>query len=199
MNVELYQASVPILGKDEEGVRLETYDVALPHEMFAALYEKKPMFMETFVANCPKHVAEYWQNARGQAWFEGHPHKNRAVTGPETAIPLRLHGDDAPFKKHGSMLIVNMMSVVACYLPPEVSKILMFAVPLQFMIKEDLAELYSIIVWSLGVLATGTWPKPGAYFGLGRKARAGLRSFGSTGANIAFVCRRSAYTVLLGA
>ena len=76
MNVELYQASVPILGKDEEGVRLETYDVALPHEMFAALYEKKPMFMETFVANCPKHVAEYWQNARGQAWFEGHPHKN---------------------------------------------------------------------------------------------------------------------------
>ena len=113
VHLEPYLVNIPIKNRVGQPVNCQ-WPCLAPHEYFAALAisGKLPELCGGY------NVAELWQAARAEAWYDGPP----VSTDPDRlpySLPIRLHGDEA--QGHNKKNVGCLMCLPACvrvFAPP---------------------------------------------------------------------------------
>ena len=159
--------------KNKSGVPTDgRVPLLLPHETVHTLYTLDPLdFHDRFVCD-EDALEEYWARQSQTPWCLGHPSRQTILESPRRCVPLRLHGDDAPCGKAGSILVIQFTSCM-CRLSSWLSRWLTICIKQEIVVKnETLEALYKALVWSFAALASGTMPSEDH---LGRPFTKGLR------------------------
>ena len=92
------------------GVEERPIPIFLPHEIVWVLFTYHPRLFERIFINSEEEVLRYWDRVRCEDWFEAHPGRAAVEKRPQCALPLRIHGGDAPVSKGCSGLLLNFGS-----------------------------------------------------------------------------------------
>ena len=131
--------------------------ILLPHEMVDAVYNASKLDFETrlFGEGGRDACADFWERSREQTWFHRHSARRHILREPSNAVPVRLHGDDAPTFKSTGIFVLQWCSVL-CRLASWLSRFLIMCVPTSNMIEHvTLEPVFEAVVWSFQILATG--------------------------------------------
>ena len=75
----------------------------MPRKFFSALYaERREMFLR-HLRGAEGSPHEFWENLRSNPFVQRHP----LLDDLDHALPIGLHGDDGPFTKHDSLMVIS--------------------------------------------------------------------------------------------
>ena len=138
--------------------------IILPHVVFATMFEHYPQyFQETFVGATGR-ISKFWND------MVCHPNYASCIgsTGWQSrTVPLALHGDGTLVSGVGKswsrlLDIFSWRSLLAAGSTLDYT-ILIFAAFSQLLTKSSMTAVWTIIAWSLSVLADGVWPLRSAF------------------------------------
>lgn len=157
---QLYAFEVPMLVKAAQpllGSKLETHYTLLPHEYIGHLHQFRREEFQRLFEGEQGMLEQFWQREFHQPWARNHPNLRQFATSSEvTAVPLGLHGDDAQYVKNGKLLLLSLNGPLC---RTANSRLVLTCLDWARSCPQTLALIYSIIVWSFEVLASGLWPE----------------------------------------
>ena len=118
-----------------------------------------PRLFERIFINSEEEVLRYWGRVRCEDWFEAHPGRAAVEKRPQCALPLRIHGDDAPVSKGCSGLLLSFGSPLSYAESSFLSVFPLFYVLLRYILECSVDKLYLVIAWSVGCLLSGEFPE----------------------------------------
>lgn len=139
--------------------------LALPHEMFAHLYQHHPdKFEKQFFPRGEDDVKSFWDQCKNAPNLKD----STAIKNLERsrAIPIGIHGDEVPMSGRGKVwckmaVVFSWFSLLCPMLPTKESLLLIWACnPSQFTegLGGTLDSFWSVLAWSFAILRSGRWP-----------------------------------------
>ena len=159
LGIEPYEVQTVMY--DEYGQVVEgCLPVLLPHELMWALWqEDEAEFFSRVSGKCD--METFWAKSIRAGHVDDHVHRDKVTADPSACIPLRVHGDEAPISRAEGVMVLQFTSVLS-RLASTLSKFLMLALPMSLIVpKRTLEPLYTALVWSFTILATGVMPSCG--------------------------------------
>ena len=151
--VETYSFCIPVEDPDAVGLKEFQQQMVLPHELFATLHDHYPEFFgRTFAVD---DLSSWWEHqdpsrrANHPLWEDG---------AAATTIPLQVYGDNVSVCRTVSCLVMLWRSCCSFKLPALESLLPVSSTPLKGTDRASLERIFAVLVWSLGVMATGVWP-----------------------------------------
>ena len=153
--VERYQFTIPVADADGLGVKDRSQEIVLPHELFAYLHEHSPAFFHhTF--GTEEQLADFWRR-QDPSRFGRHP--VLAHCDPSRTVPLQLYGDNVAVCKTVNCLVMLFRSSASFRLPALESLLPISSTVLKDVDRRSLAEVFSVIRWSMNAMASGVFPE----------------------------------------
>ena len=148
---------IPIRRRAHQGYIMKPWPVLLPHEFLAALHKSGHM---DALLGPPGSIPMFWEGVAQEEWCRRHPVHNEPL---ETAIPVRLHGDEGQGNKKAPVMIISWGSALV-HGPSMQTRLLFTVMPAKAYVRRrgrnlTLEALYAILVWSCQALFTGKWPE----------------------------------------
>eukprot|EP00969_Alexandrium_andersonii_P019479 849991-Alexandrium_andersonii.AAC.1 len=69
-------------------------------------------FARAFLSQETRDIVHFWARV-DQQWLASHPHAAFIREHPGRAVPIRVYGDDGPFNKRASLLVLSICSAIA--------------------------------------------------------------------------------------
>ena len=148
-----YQFKIPVAAPHGLGVTERTQEIVLPHELFSYLHGHAPGFFHRIFGTA--HLADFWRR-QDPSRLSRYP--VRARHDPARVVPLQLYGDNVAVCKTVSALVMLFRCSCAFRLPAIASLLPISSTVLKDLDRCSLNELFSVIRWSFGVLASGLFP-----------------------------------------
>ena len=73
----------------------QNQEILLPHEMFAAFFERKATWQKVILP-ASELAVKFWQSQKNHPQWKGHPLEKMTQQQLKKVIPLSLHGDEVP-------------------------------------------------------------------------------------------------------
>ena len=126
--------------------------IVLPHELMYMLYHLSQSLFNTVFA--VSGIRRFWELfGRGSS---DHPHFDASIC--DFIIPLRIWGDDSAHSRVDSFEGITMTSSVHFGVNHWFCKLLLAMLSLKNAVTQTHERLYTILVWSLGICASGKMP-----------------------------------------
>jgi len=141
----------------EHGTTSSDHWVLYPHEVFAAMYDRKTELWNHSIMG-PEGFAgieEFWSSESGKDWFVRHPALKHDDL--RHCIPLGFHADKGAHIKRDKILTISWGSAMSVA-PTEWSHFLFTILPDELAASETAEQLYAVLVWSVQWLSLGIWP-----------------------------------------
>jgi hypothetical protein len=104
LDINFYYVQVAVRRPDNPALnRYVRHPCILPHEFVGLLY-REGRLLETLCPNGLGEVAQFWSHLATEEWVQEHPVDPGARP---NCIPLAVYGDDAPYTKSNSLLILR--------------------------------------------------------------------------------------------
>ena len=154
ISVETYPVSINMVDGSTQTVHL-----ILPHELFGALWWEREHVAEQRLIGMDC-VNEFWQIAfdSNEPFYANHPMAAEIKASPNSHIPIRLWGDDAPVGRHGRAIRTISWASAATRGEAMKSKHLVWITDPLLVPHEQEDPLFKVLAWSLDILATGKYP-----------------------------------------
>jgi hypothetical protein len=108
---DLYRASLPLKGKNGQR-EFHNHPFALPHEMFACMFQERRDFFQEHVLGEPSKLEQCWRSLEEQQFVrDNEAHASAKAAGFEL-VPLGLHCDAGAFSKNDSLYVLTWNSLV---------------------------------------------------------------------------------------
>ena len=155
MWLQLYETSI-FVRRPGKGIVERKWGVLLPHEFFSCLACDFPDAWDELFCIPP----DYWDHVAKVAdpWFNEHPLRDKVLSTPHKATPIRLFSDDTGLRKTRNVRIMHWFGEGSST-PTWRRKIPCYIVPMHTFVG-DVTEgpLQEVVQWSLNALALGKWP-----------------------------------------
>ena len=155
MWLQLYETSI-FVRRPGKGIVERKWGVLLPHEFFSCLACDFPDAWDELFCIPP----DYWDHVAKVAdpWFNEHPLRDKVLSTPHKATPIRLFSDDTGLRKTRNVRIMHWFGEGSST-PTWRRKIPCYIVPMHIFVG-DVTEgpLQEVVQWSLNALALGKWP-----------------------------------------
>lgn len=164
-----FEVSIPMKGQVDQ---VPSAAILLPHEMFAAFYEKTTSWTSSVLPDSSS-IQKFWQAFQHHPMMAGHPIKEK----PDwhaTTVPIGIHGDEVPVMGVGkiwcrSVLAFSWFSLLASAAGQgfERTNILIWGVFEKFRLPDGhdgdnslgtMQFFWKIMQWSFDNMMNGKWP-----------------------------------------
>ena len=149
----MYKVNVPMQSKTGDSINDGYQHMVLLHELAHALHTLHPDVFKRMMNT--DNLAVF--SDRQPPWrMAAHPHFREQCG--QTTIPVQLSGDDVPIGQSQSLPLILWCSSAAFKLPSMLARLMALAMPMRNTTAASFEGVYSILVWSLSVMARGVFP-----------------------------------------
>lgn len=164
-----FEVSIPMKGQVDQ---VPSAAILLPHEMFAAFYEKTASWTSSVLPDSSS-IQKFWSAFQHHPMMAGHPIKEKP-NWHSTTVPIGLHGDEVPVMGVGkiwcrSVLAFSWFSLLASAAGQgfERTNILIWGVFEKFCLPDGhdgensfgtMQIFWKLMQWSFDIMMSGKWP-----------------------------------------
>ena len=164
-----FEVSIPMKGQVDQ---VPSAAILLPHEMFAAFYEKTASWTSSVLPDSSS-IEKIWSAFQHHPMMAGHPIKEKP-NWHSTTVPIGLHGDEVPVMGVGkiwcrSVLAFSWFSLLASAAGQgfERTNIVIWGVFEKFCLPDGhdgensfgtMQIVWKLTQWSFDIMMSGKWP-----------------------------------------
>lgn len=151
----LYRAKLPVKARNGER-EFSDHPFALPHELFARMYQDRRAFFQEHVMGEKSALKECWATLEKHEFVQENQAWAEARAAGFELVPLGLHCDAGAFSNNESLYVLTWNSLVGQGTTKQKRYIITVLKKSSLMPDgSTLDEMWKVVAWSLNALATG--------------------------------------------